>query len=310
MAGPAGDFTFAGVPPGQYTIKVLRVPRPRGTATPGQSTQIQVGDTMVVTSTTYFGPIDGSDPGRSDAVCRPADRRRGDGPDRCPRLSAERRTRDWPLRIRRQPRAARRGGDRALPHPHGTGRRAAAEPGDESAPRRARRRHRRVQDLWHARRPLSAPPGRHAAGMDAAIRGQRGARHLRHARSISARRISPTSSSRSPIVRSRLTGVARGSDGSPDRDALIVVFPADPAGWSDFGLNPRRLRSARPAKNGMFTFVGLPAGEYCVAAIREEVIAQWQDPAVLEELARSAATVRARRRRDAHAGCQDGGGPR
>ena len=71
-----------------------------------------------------------------------------------------------------------------------------------------------------------------------------------------------------------------------------MVFPADNSGWSDYGLNPRRVRSARTTKNGNYTFTGLPAGDYCVAAIREEAYGQWQDPQVLEELSRRGTQVR------------------
>jgi hypothetical protein len=90
----------------------------------------------------------------------------------------------------------------------------------------------------------------------------------------------------------KLTGVARGTDGRPDRDALVVVFPAEQSEWSGFGLNSRRLRSARPNKGGAFTFTGLPPGDYYVAAIKEEALVQWQDPQILEDLSRSAPSVR------------------
>jgi uncharacterized protein (DUF2141 family) len=90
----------------------------------------------------------------------------------------------------------------------------------------------------------------------------------------------------------RLSGVARTPGGNADPDALIVVFPADSSGWTDYGLNPRRMRSARTTKNGSYTFSGLPAGDYCVVAIKEEAYAQWQDPQVLEALARHGTQLR------------------
>ena len=90
----------------------------------------------------------------------------------------------------------------------------------------------------------------------------------------------------------KLTGVARSGEGNADPDALIVVFPADSAAWTDYGVSPRRVRSARTTKSGAYTFTGLPAGDYCVAAIKEEAYGQWQDPQVLEDLARRATQVR------------------
>lgn len=64
------------------------------------------------------------------------------------------------------------------------------------------------------------------------------------------------------------------------------------ASWNEYGLNPRRSRSTRPAKTGAFTITGLAPGKYYVAAIHEDAVAEWQDPTVLEELSRRASQVR------------------
>jgi hypothetical protein len=90
----------------------------------------------------------------------------------------------------------------------------------------------------------------------------------------------------------KLTGIARGTDGNPDADAVVVVFPVDASGWSDYGFSPRRVRSTHAARDGAFTFTGLPAGDYYVAAIREDGTRQWQDASTLEDLARGAAHIR------------------
>ena len=52
MTGSGGEFTLLGVPAGQYTIKVLRIPRPRVPPAPSTTTmtQIQVGSSVVMTS--------------------------------------------------------------------------------------------------------------------------------------------------------------------------------------------------------------------------------------------------------------------
>jgi hypothetical protein len=89
----------------------------------------------------------------------------------------------------------------------------------------------------------------------------------------------------------KLTGAARTKDGAPDTDALVVLFPVDPGAWNSGGPN-RRLRSARPANDGTFTFDALPAGDYYVAAVLDGTYSQWQDPQVLAELARTATQVR------------------
>ena len=88
----------------------------------------------------------------------------------------------------------------------------------------------------------------------------------------------------------KLTGSARTKDGNPDADAVVVAFPSDPSGWTDSAS--RRLRIARPGSDGMFTFIGLPAGDYYIAAILEGAPGQWQNPDLLAEIARSATQVR------------------
>ena len=103
----------------------------------------------------------------------------------------------------------------------------------------------------------------------------------------------------------KLTGTVRAAGGNPDSDALVIVFPVEPSGWTQFGLNPRRLRSTRPSKTGVYTFTGLPAGDYYVAAIKEDGIAQWQDPQFLEDASRIGNAGQAPRRRHQDAGSQE-----
>jgi hypothetical protein len=90
---------------------------------------------------------------------------------------------------------------------------------------------------------------------------------------------------------SKVSGMVRAGNGSPDPSALIIIFPADNAAWADNGISPRRMRATRPNRSGSYTFNALPPGDYYVAAIREETTPQWQDPQVLEEISRSAAQV-------------------
>lgn len=86
-------------------------------------------------------------------------------------------------------------------------------------------------------------------------------------------------------LRGTVTSVRPGDD-----PPAIVVFPADSTGWNNFGVNPLRMRRTVAAlNNGAFTFGTLPPGDYFIIAIPEEKSADWQDPAVLEILARQAA---------------------
>ena len=85
-------------------------------------------------------------------------------------------------------------------------------------------------------------------------------------------------------------GTVRGTDPNAELPA-VLMFPADPAGWREFGINPSRLKQTRAQQNGEFTFAGLSPGEYLVVGIKEEFVSDWQNPAYLEALARVAHRV-------------------
>jgi uncharacterized GH25 family protein len=78
-------------------------------------------------------------------------------------------------------------------------------------------------------------------------------------------------------------GIVPGSD-----PPVVVLFPADSTGWKDFGINPARMRMTRAGMSGVFSFGSLIRGDYFAAAIKDEVSSEWQDPAFLEVLSRTA----------------------
>jgi len=84
-----------------------------------------------------------------------------------------------------------------------------------------------------------------------------------------------------------VSGTVRTNGGQPDRRALVVVFPSDRARWSQLNAG-RRMKTTTVTRQGTFSFSGLPAGEYFIAAISDQAGANWQDPRVLEILSRSA----------------------
>jgi hypothetical protein len=90
---------------------------------------------------------------------------------------------------------------------------------------------------------------------------------------------------------SSLSGVVRGGDGS-DPTALVLVYPVDSAAWSSSGALSRRMRTARAAKDGTYSLQALPAGEYYVVAVHDDMPGEGQDPAVLQALSRVARTTR------------------
>lgn len=65
---------------------------------------------------------------------------------------------------------------------------------------------------------------------------------------------------------STVTGVARDDSGKGAPLATVAVFPADKSLWRLPGMASRRVQVAAPARDGRYTFRGLPAGEYIVVA--------------------------------------------
>jgi len=48
------------------------------------------------------------------------------------------------------------------------------------------------------------------------------------------------------------------------------------------------MRVARADKDGHYTFPSLPAGDYYVAAVKDDTVDDWWDPSLLSILSRSA----------------------
>jgi hypothetical protein len=88
-----------------------------------------------------------------------------------------------------------------------------------------------------------------------------------------------------------INGRVRTAEGATDPDATVLIFPADPDGWVDFGVNPARLRSARVERSSQYALRVLP-GDYYVIAVPEESTDGWWDPKRLEALSRRATRLR------------------
>jgi len=89
----------------------------------------------------------------------------------------------------------------------------------------------------------------------------------------------------------RITGRIRDGNGNTDLTGQAIVFPTDRRQWTVEDSRPMRFSGGRPNSNGVFTVANLPSGEYFVAAVSDAIGNAWQDPKVLEMLARSAARV-------------------
>jgi hypothetical protein len=83
------------------------------------------------------------------------------------------------------------------------------------------------------------------------------------------------------------------SDGPVDA-ATVLVFPAESAAWVDYGSQSRRFANLRVDKSGNFKVQSLPAGDYLAVAIPDKMANDWQNPKFLESLTNEAARVHVR----------------
>ena len=88
-----------------------------------------------------------------------------------------------------------------------------------------------------------------------------------------------------------LSGTVRTGSGQPDGDATVVVFPADRQFWTNLGPTSQRFKSVPVSSGGAYTVANLPDGEYFVLADRDEALTHWLQVKVLEALALRATRV-------------------
>jgi hypothetical protein len=89
----------------------------------------------------------------------------------------------------------------------------------------------------------------------------------------------------------QLSGSVQGAGGAPESQGLVVIFPMNYQQWMDNGMPSRVMRTARTSKAGTYTVSSLPIGDYLVAAISDELQGDWQDPQMLLQVARVAARL-------------------
>ena len=91
-----------------------------------------------------------------------------------------------------------------------------------------------------------------------------------------------------------LSGIVRTPYAVPDSNAAVLIFPANNQSWSLPGFNPHRFRRVRTREGGGYLVNALPIGDYFVVALPDDRAEGWQDPSVLELLARTAVLVNIR----------------
>ena len=93
-----------------------------------------------------------------------------------------------------------------------------------------------------------------------------------------------TLTDRSAELRGRVLNAQSGDD------VTVLLFPSDESLWTDFGIG-RRMKTAKPAADGTFTFAALPAGEYFVGAVRRFSQRDWRTGALFDVLAPLASRI-------------------
>jgi hypothetical protein len=88
-----------------------------------------------------------------------------------------------------------------------------------------------------------------------------------------------------------VSGAIRDRTGQPAANAAVIVFPAERAQWTNFGMQPTRIRSTPGSTSGTYTLRSLPAGDYLLLAVDDESADRWTDPAFLEAASRVATRI-------------------
>jgi hypothetical protein len=76
-----------------------------------------------------------------------------------------------------------------------------------------------------------------------------------------------------------IQGTVRG-DGAAG--AAVIVFPADRARWTDYGVDPILIKSKSADSTGAFAVKGLPEGDYLAVAVDGSLHDAWTDPKFLD----------------------------
>jgi len=84
-----------------------------------------------------------------------------------------------------------------------------------------------------------------------------------------------------------ITGGVTSDDGRAGEATLVLLFPASPADWVDYGRTSRRVQSAA-AVGRAYSLPIPPPGEYRLVALPDEQAVDWQNPAFLMRAAAAA----------------------
>lgn len=90
-----------------------------------------------------------------------------------------------------------------------------------------------------------------------------------------------------------IRGAVSDSDGAESR-VSVLLFPAKPDQWVNYGPSSVRVKSTRTSTTGTFTLDAPPAGDYLLIALPGDQMSDWRDPVNLAALAPRAQRVTVR----------------
>jgi uncharacterized protein (DUF2141 family) len=88
-----------------------------------------------------------------------------------------------------------------------------------------------------------------------------------------------------------ISGMVMDLKSQADAGALVVVMPADSQAWRESITPSRRVRSARTTTTGSYSLKDLPPGEYFIAAVSDGAVDNWQEPRTLDSISRVATRI-------------------
>jgi protocatechuate 3,4-dioxygenase beta subunit len=91
---------------------------------------------------------------------------------------------------------------------------------------------------------------------------------------------------------SLVSGTVRDAQGAASARSAVIVFPVETDQWTDYGMNPVRIRSVLTSNTGQFRLDRLPAGAYHVIALPERDATAWQQPDFFQTMAPRAEQIR------------------
>jgi hypothetical protein len=284
----SGGFTFLGVTPGQYTLRVVRQPPPVPTQRNTTATTVQMGGGVTMSSVTTMsapdaplpaGPtlwesmplsVGGTDLANVTVSLRSGTRISGrvefEGSARAPEATDLLR-----IGINLEP--------------------ASGQSMRLSGPLRGR------VEADARFTTVGLPGGRYFLRAGGAPQGWTFKSATHEGRDLADVPVDATGGDITGVVISftdrptELNGTVTGSSG-PDPDATVLIFPSDANAWTEWGISSRRLRAIRTSAAGTYTTKGLPAGDYYIVAVPEALAVDWQQPSTLEAFARTAAQIR------------------